>query len=185
MAKKRSLAPFAFLVVLFAAVWMYFTPYLAMRKLEAAAEAGDTRALNDLVDFPALRESVKSELRSTVSRRIASDEGNPLAALGGLIAGKLASPFVDAAVTPQGIAALTEGRRPGEESDEKGDGEKRGVRAPDVKVKQGYEGLDRFVVRFHDRESGKERVALVMEREGLAGWKLTGVRLDGGDEGEK
>lgn len=183
MARKRSLAPFVFLVVLAAAAWMYATPYLAMRKLQAAAEAGDTRALNDLVDFPALRESVKSELRGTVSRRIASDEGNPLAALGGMLAGKLASPFVDAAVTPQGIAALTEGRRPGEEGAR--DGGKRGVRAPDVKVKQGYEALDRFVVRFHDREKGDERVALVLEREGLAGWKLTGVRLDGGDRDEK
>ncbi|HEX2203332.1 MAG TPA: DUF2939 domain-containing protein [Longimicrobium sp.] len=175
MAKKRSLAPFALLVVLLAAAWMYATPYLAMRKLQAAAEAGDTRALNELVDFPALRESVKQELRSTVSRRIAADEGNPLAALGGLIAGKLASPFVDAAVTPQGIAALTEGRRPGEEGEKEG-GE-RGVRAPDVKVKRGYEGVDKFVVHFHEKESGDERIALVLERDGLAGWKLTGVRL--------
>ena len=174
MARKSSLAPFAVLVMLFAAVWLYFTPHLAMRRLQTAAEAGDTQALNELVDFPAFRESVKQGVRTAVAREI-SDRDDPLARLGGMIAGAFAAPLVDAFVTPEGIAALTEGRRPSED----GGGEDRdgGVRAPDLEVDREYEGLDRFVIRFREKETGQERVALVMRRDGIADWKLAGVRL--------
>ena len=173
--RKSSLAPFAVLVALFAAVWLYFTPHLAMRRLQTAAEAGDTQALNELVDFPAFRESVKQEVRTAVAREI-SDRDDPLARLGGMIAGAFASPLVDAFVTPEGIAALAEGRRPSEDEDDGRDGDG-GVRVPDMEADRGYEGLDRFVIHFREKESGKERVALVMRRDGIASWKLAGVRL--------
>lgn len=179
MKKRSSLFPFLLLAVLFAGVWMYFTPWLALKKIQAAAERGDAETLNEMVDFPAFRESVKQNVRSAVSREIegVGGEKNPLAALGGMLAGALASPMVDAFVTPEGIAALTSGSRPGKDGDgaEK-DGKGDGIDV-DVDVKREYETLDRFVVHFVDQENGNERVALVMRREGLAGWKLVGVRL--------
>src|SRR5687768_5642828 len=49
MKKRSSLAPFLLLAVLFAGVWMYFTPWLALRKIQAAAERGDAQALNEMV----------------------------------------------------------------------------------------------------------------------------------------
>jgi hypothetical protein len=173
MAKKRSgFSSLLILAVLFAAVWMYFTPYLAMNRLQKAAKTGDTEALNELVDFPSLRESVKTNVRSAVENSV-SRSHNPLAVLGGMLAGAVASPVVDAVVTPSGIAALTEGRRPGQR-DRDGD---EGVRVKDVTVKRGYEDLDHFIVRFQDRNDGKEKLALVLRRDGLYHWKLTGIRL--------
>ncbi|HSU12924.1 DUF2939 domain-containing protein [Longimicrobium sp.] len=174
MAKKRSaFSSLLILAVLFAAVWMYFTPYLAMNRLQKAAKAGDTEALNELVDFPALRESVKTNVRSAVENSVGHDR-NPLAVLGGLLAGAVAGPLVDAFVTPSGIAALTEGERPGQHRDGQQDG---GVRVKNVKVERGYEGMDQFVVHFKDKTDGTEKMALVMHRDGLFHWKLTGIRL--------
>jgi hypothetical protein len=89
-----------------------------------------------------------------------------------MLAGAVASPLVDAFVTPSGIAALTEGERPGRRRD--GDG---GVRVKDVKVDRGYESMDQFVVHFKDKTDGTEKMALVMHRDGLFHWKLVGVRL--------
>jgi hypothetical protein len=43
-------------------------------------------------------------------------------------------------------------------------------------MERGYEGMGRFEVRYVDRESGDERIALIMRRDGLD-WKLTGVRF--------
>lgn len=171
MKKRFSLGPFLFLALLFAGVWMYFSPYLAFRKMQNAAEAGDTAALDQLVDFPRLRASVKQGVSTAVSREV-DDHSNPLAAVAGFVAGRLASPVVDAVVSPQGIAALTRGdTRGGRE------GGRPRVDAPDLEAKRRYESLDRFVIHFVEEDSGKERVALVMEREGIAGWKLVGVRL--------
>ncbi|HEX8697177.1 MAG TPA: DUF2939 domain-containing protein [Longimicrobium sp.] len=175
MKKRGFLTPFVFLALLFGAVWLYFTPYLALQRLQDAAEAGDVETMNELVDFPALRQSVKTGVSTAVARGI-GDEGNPLARVGGMLAGTLAAPLVNTFVSPEGIAALTQGRRP-DQGGRSGDGDDDRVKVEGIDVERGYESMDRFVVRFVDEESGKERVSLVMRREGIAGWKLSGVRL--------
>jgi hypothetical protein len=180
MRKRSSLAPFLFLALLFAGVWLYFTPYLALRKIQAAAERGDAETLNEMVDFPAFRESVKQGVRTAVSREIShggEGSGNPFAAIGGMIAGALVGPMVDGLVTPEGIAALTNGIRPDRDGDGKGSGGEERTIDPDVEITREYESVDRFVIHFVDEKSGKERLALVMHRDGLADWKLSGVRL--------
>jgi hypothetical protein len=177
MAKKRSpLASLLVLALLFAAVWLYFTPYLALHRLQAAAKSGDTEAMNELVDFPSLRESVKQDITGVVENGI-SHSHNPLAVFGGLLLGRVSAPLVDAVLTPQGIAALTEGHRPGLHNANGDTADQPSVRIKGVDVKRGYEGLDLFVVHFVDRNSGHEKMALLMRRDGIARWRLSGVRL--------
>jgi hypothetical protein len=180
MAAKRSpLSTLLVLAVLFAGVWLYFTPYLALTRLQKAAKNGDTQAMTELVDFPSLRESVKTNVRSSVEHAV-SRRHNPIGMLGGLLAGAVASPLVDAFVTPQGIAALTEGERPGSRAHRDGDGGAN-VRVKNVKVKRGYESVDLFVVHFVDRDDGHERMALLMRRDGIVHWRLSGIRLPGAE----
>ena len=175
MAQKRSsFSTLLVLAALFAGVWLYFTPYLAMNKLQKAARQGDEEAMAELVDFPALRESVKGNVRSAVANTVG--ERNPIGVLGGILAGTVAGPVVDAVVTPQGIAALTEGERPGQRR--RADGDAR-LRVKDVKVKRGYEGFDLFVVHFVSKDDGHERMALLMRREGITRWRLSGIRIPG------
>lgn len=172
MRRRSPLVPLFSLALCVFAAWMYFSPYLAYRKLTRAADRGDVEALNDVVDFPALRTSFKDNVRTAVAREISADADNPFAAMGGALAGMLTSRVVDAAVTPAGIAALTRGNDPTE-----GDG--RGEQAQEntnVEREKRYEGLNRFAIRYMDRESGGEQFALIMRRDGL-GWKLTGVRF--------
>jgi len=171
------------LAALFAAVWLYFTPYLAMNQLQKAAKAGDTQAMNELVDFPSLRESVKHNVRSAVANEMGQRSHGALGTLGGLLAGALAGPVVDAFVTPDGIAALTQGQRPGSRRDGAIDSVVN-ANSKDVKVKRGYESLDLFVVHFIDRDDGKEKMALLMRRDGLTHWRLTGIRLPAADKAD-
>ncbi|HEX8358913.1 MAG TPA: DUF2939 domain-containing protein, partial [Longimicrobium sp.] len=105
-------------------------------------------------------------------------ERNPLAALGAAFAGVLVDPLVDSFVTPAGIASAVRGERPSLRR-ERGRAKEE---AKKLELSQGYEGTDTFVLHFRDRESGKERMALVMRREGLAEWKLSALRLPGGAE---
>jgi Protein of unknown function (DUF2939) len=169
MRRTNSVAALAVCV---AAAWLYFTPYLAYGKLTDAADRGDVEALNEVVDFPALRSSFKENIRTGVSRGIDRDGGNPFATIGGALAGMVTAPVVDAAVTPAGIAALTRGNDPRDRDDED-ESETRGLERD-----RRYEGANRFAIRYLDPESGDERIALLMRREGL-GWKLTGVRFGG------
>lgn len=172
---KKSL----FMLALFAvAGWLYFTPYMALNKLQAAAEAGDSRALDEMVDFPALRASIKSEVQGAVSRGIQRD-GGVFAAMGAAVSGVIVQPVVNAAVTPQGISLLMKGERPtDDEARDRRDGDD-GWRE-NVKIGRRYEATDRFIVEYRDRRSGDERISLVMHREGLR-WRLAGVRFPRAD----
>lgn len=167
---KKSL----FTLALFAFVgWLYFTPYLALNKLQAAAEAGDAQALNEMVDFPALRSSIKNEVQGAVSRGIQKD-GGVFAAAAAAVSGVIVEPVVNAAVTPQGISLLMKGERPtgGDAEDREDDDSWR----ENIKIGRRYEAADRFVVEYRDRRSGDERISLVMHRDGLR-WRLAGVRF--------
>lgn len=181
MSRRRSpLAPLLALIVCAGLVYAYFTPYLALRKMQAAAENGDTRALAEMVDFDALRGSMRGEVREAAAREVGGSKPGTLGKVGGAIAsalvGAVADPVVNTVVTPQGVSLLLQGRRPGEKR--KVEENARSWRQ-DVRISRGYEGPGRFLVRYHDRASGDERLALVLERAGLSEWRLVGVRLGG------
>jgi len=136
-------------------------------------------ALARLVDFPSVRASVKEEVRSAMAEQIDREGDNPFARFGAALAGMMVDPLVDSFVTPGGIAAAVRGERPsvgdkGRERAEKA--------ARDVEVTRGYEGVDTFVLHFRDKDDGKERMTLVMHREGLADWKLSAIRLPDGEK---
>jgi hypothetical protein len=165
--------PIFSLLLCVAAAWLYFTPYRAVDKLQAAAERGDSQAMNEMVDFPALRTSIRTEIQSATARGIQKD-GGLFATLGAAAAGFVVGPVVDAAVTPEGINLLMKGRTPG---DDEGDSdEDDGKWREQTKITRRWEASDRFVVRYSDRESGEDRMALVMRREGLQ-WRLAGIRF--------
>lgn len=172
MRKSSFFGPFVFIAVCAVAIWLYFTPHLAMRRLQQAAEAGDRAALAEMVDFPSVRASVKEEVRDALSERISKDD-SPLGAFGAALAGVVVDPLVDSFVTPSGIAAAVRGERPSLG----GHGERAEKAAKDLEVARGYESVDTFVLHFRDRDDGEERMALVMRRDGLAGWKLSAIRI--------
>jgi len=164
--------PIFSLALCVAAAWLYFTPYMAVNKLQAAAERGDAEALNEMVDFPALRTSIRTEIQGATARGIQKD-GGVLAALGAAAAGFVVGPVVDAAVTPQGISMLMKGQSPGDDDKDSDDEESW---RDDVKIHRRWEASDKFVVQYRNRDSGRDQIALVMRREGLR-WRLTGIRF--------
>jgi hypothetical protein len=171
---KKLFLPLVVVGAIAAGGWFYMTPYFALQRLQHAAEAGDTNALRDMVDFPSVRQSLKDEARQAVAGELRGRSGSgALGSLGGLFAGAVVDRVVDVAVQPEGIAAMTRGVRPGGrargESSERID--------PNVDVARGYESMDRYVVAFRDQDSGRQRLALVLERDGLVDWKLAAVRL--------
>ncbi len=180
-ARRPPIAPLLLLAAALGGAWAFSAPFRAYADLKTAAREGRRDELQALVDFPAFRESVKEEVRHSVERGIAGDgAGNLASRIGGLLAGAVAAPVVDQVVSPDGIAALTEGARPGEQA-----GAKEAANGGEERwdVRRGYEDLSTFAVRFHDPETGRERVALLLHREGLS-WRLRELRLPPPQQGE-
>jgi hypothetical protein len=183
MSNRRSrIVPLFALALCLGAAYVYFSPYVAFARLKLAAGSGDEQALRALVDFPAVRESVKGEVSGAVGRTLSL--GGRVRGLGGIAgaaAGVLSSHVVDALVTPQGISALVKGGRSVKDAArDAGGGSQGGGGAPAVTTTQGYEGPNTFVVHLAERGSGKERASLVLTRSGIVSWRMTGVRMGAG-----
>jgi hypothetical protein len=163
------------LLLIAALTWFFFTPHLAVRGMRAAAEARDATKLSQYVNFPALKESLKSAFTAKLAAEAAkSQEGNPFAALGAAFAAAFISPLIDALVTPESLAMIMKGDKPelGKTRKEPSAG------PPETETTMSYEGLHLFVVSLKAKGSAEEPVGLVFSREGFfSPWRLSAIRL--------
>ena len=176
LAVGLTVAAVAVIVIAWAAA-----PVLAAQALIRAAKAGDVDRIEQLVDFPALRESLKDELTTELAAHMRRDPRMAESDLGGLgliLAPMLLSGAVDAVVTPEVVAQMvTTAEAPDptvRDQPEPGDA---GDRGDDIHQAWGYRDLNAFAVTLTDRDRPEQRLALILERRGLFDWKLAAVDI--------
>jgi hypothetical protein len=182
----------------------YASPYMALNNLKRAADARDTQTVNEYVDFPALRESLKQQVTGLLTRRLdAHGNGNPFAAIGAMIGVALIGPLVDAYATPDGVAALLNGMPPrgnpgerppvppapaapapepapsvaGNTANGPANSENSATPPQPPQTTAGYRGINEFVVTYQ-HGAGDARYSAILRREGLFTWKLAAVNLN-------
>ncbi|TDY26385.1 DUF2939 family protein [Paraburkholderia sp. BL6665CI2N2] len=193
-------------VVIAALGFAYASPYIALNNLKRAADARDAQTVNQYVDFPALRESLKEQVAGLLTRRLgAHSNGNPLAAIGAMIGVALIGPLVDAYATPDGVAALLNGMPPRGDPGERppappaannpsdaaatapapaappagnaANGNANTTPPQPPQTTAGYRGLNEFVVTYQ-HGAGDARYSAIFRREGIFTWKLAAVNLN-------
>lgn len=173
--KPSLVVPVVTLLVLAVLVWGYAQPYFALAHLREVAKSGDREALAQCVDFPALRQNLKTSIGSMMVKRAAGDpQGDPLAVLGAVVARVVVDPLVDNIVTPDGIGMLADGQRlfSGEPPTVPADAQ----RETGVRVRQGYARLDEFHATV-TIDAGRTPIStFVFHRRGLR-WVLTDIRV--------
>jgi hypothetical protein len=199
----------ALIVIVVAAVlgYGYASPYVALDRLKRAADARDVATVNEYVDYPALRDSLKLQVTGLLTRRL-GHSGNPLAAIGAMIGVALIGPLVDAYATPDGVAALLNGMPPRGEPGERpppppastdhaanpaapaqptapGSNASNASDAPNgttppqpPQTTAGYRSVNEFVVSYQ-HGVGDTRYSAIFTRQGLFSWKLSAVDLNG------
>jgi hypothetical protein len=197
-----SAAVVAAIAVVALLAYGYASPYIALDRLKRAADARDAETVNQYVDYPALRESLKQQVTEVLMRRVEM-HNNPFAAIGAMIGAALIGPLVDAYATPDGVAALLNGMppsgKPGERP-EPPDGAAAASKAPSApsapraasgygstpdeaqqpappRSAAGYRGINEFAVTYHRRDTGDTRYSAILHRDGLFSWKLVAVDL--------
>jgi Protein of unknown function (DUF2939) len=165
-------------------VWMYFAPHLTVRSMRLAAERGDAEALSAHVDFPALRESVKSQLADAMDERIGDrNKASAFGALGARLATAIADPMIDAMLTPQALSLMFSGgglaldglatagiRHPDASPGESG-------HLPQWQADMGYEDVSTFTVRLRPDDDAIPPSTLIFKRDKLLLWKLSGIEM--------
>jgi Protein of unknown function (DUF2939) len=163
----------AFLLIA-VSTWFYFTPHLAAKEMKSAAEAKDVAKLASYVDFPALKENLKSSFNAKIASGITKDKSaNPVGALGSAMAGAFVNPMVDALVTPENLAKLMSASKPQTTKTD----EQTKSSDSDTDVSTSYESFNRFVVKVKKKGSKEEPVGLVFNLDGLFSWKLSDLQM--------
>ena len=154
----------------------YFaSPYLAASQLKAAVLAADADQLEKRVDFPAVRESLKSQLSAALLAKLQNDpemKANPFAGLGVMMMPAIVDKAVDAYVTPEGLRAMAKGGKPGNPNATL-DAEPN----PDLVYTSEYVSLNRFRIKMKKKSTDELGPSFLFERRGLMSWILIKVEL--------
>jgi hypothetical protein len=153
---------------------LYASPYITLYQMYQAVEHKDVQEVSNYVDFPALRDSVKTNLKTIVTKETAQSSNPILGLLGSVMGGVVLDPVVDHLVTPAGVAALLEGQQL--QLGNKGSKVQfePGTGSPDVKAE--YESFNQFAVTVKPKGEAIEPVTILLSRNGFS-WKISGVRL--------
>lgn len=165
--------------LVFAAAY-FASPFLALHDLQQAARTGDRDRLDQLVDFPRVRENLKAKIDAYVLQSMRSDPGmanNPFAGLGALIVPAIADRAIDTYVTPDGIAAAVNNGTPPKLNASDAAAQSQAV-ASRLNTSPSFADLDHFKVALSRSDAPGTRLTLVLERHGLFGWKLTRLDFD-------
>src|SRR5580700_10057533 len=106
---KSKIVKTAVVALMAIAAYWYWSPFLVVHQLQLAAQNRDADALNEHVDYPKLRESIKNQYSDRLADRFGhfADSDNDFAtigaALGSMIGKAVVSPIVDALVRPDAI----------------------------------------------------------------------------------
>ncbi|MDI1270497.1 MAG: DUF2939 domain-containing protein [Polaromonas sp.] len=193
---SKTIKGAAVAAVLTIAGYWYWSPFLAVRQLQSAAQKKDADAFNERVDYPKLRESLKGQFAAIMGERLVKpeDAGNGFAALGAMLGLAMVNQFVDAMVRPEAVMrAMQDGQlAPKANSPSDSPAPTPPAGKPDVtakaepqedKPKWAYErkGVDKLIAYASDpmkpEVPNQEKLGLVFQRSGFADWKLTEFRL--------
>jgi len=169
--------------VLGAVIAFFAAPAVAFFGIRSAAEAGDVAGLARLIDFPAVRQSLRPQLdgNPAASAPAPSFLEDPIGAVRRQFeqATAPAAPDVDAYLSPAALAALTRGegraasRRTGAQPSSADNANTGGPMPRPV-----YWGMNR--ARMSVVDDGGATTLFTFERQGPFEWKLVHVGLPGG-----
>jgi len=109
MRRNKLIAAIVVLLIVAMGAWYWASPLLAMSQLRDAARSGDEQELKEAIDFPSVRESLKSQLSAQMALQVAdAKQKGGFEALGAALAMGMVGPMIDGLVTPQFIAGTIE-----------------------------------------------------------------------------
>ena len=181
---KSTLAAILVAMLAGAAYW-YWSPFLAIRAMQSAARTSDADAFNTHVDYPRLRESLKSQFSALMAEHVgqSADPKNPFEALGTMLGLAMVDKMVDAMVRPE---TVMRGMQSGNFGPKASDLDSEPTATADSsksgggKPKWSYvrKGADKLIA-YTDADTGPDdkKVGIIFERSGFADWKVTELRL--------
>jgi len=169
---KKIVGALVAIFVLIIGGYYYASPYLVLNSIKGAAQAGDSEKVSAYIDYPSVRQSFKDQMNAYMVKGMASKETDGWEALGAMIATTMVDKIVDAAVTPEGMTLMLQGKDFGDSL--KPTPKETSTHQSSTKAKLDYStrylSMNMFEVTLKNPENDKE-LKVIMERDGLS-WKV-------------
>jgi hypothetical protein len=155
--------------ILIAAGGFFLAPWFALQAVRSAAESRDSQALDDLVDYNAVRAGLSAQMSGAPAPAPIDPWQHPLQAMRQALQASpmVSAPRVESYLTPDALNAELNGRAPGQP-----------VSAhpwPNLR----YWGFDRCRLAVVDPADPRRETLLTFQRRGWYTWKLSQIRLAG------
>ncbi|MBS0296819.1 MAG: DUF2939 domain-containing protein [Proteobacteria bacterium] len=170
---QRLLTTVLTLAVIIAALAFVSAPYFAFFALRSAAQAEDVQGLSQLVDYDAVRSSLKAQLTGTASAAPPSFWQDPVGAIQHAIAPLEPTPKVEALLKPAALNALTRGQ--GWDSIKASKTADASAASPWPRVR--FWGVNRCRLGVPSASTGWGETVFTFERKGVFSWKLVQIAM--------
>src|ERR1022692_4503657 len=150
------------------------SPYWTLHQMRSAAQAGQGDRLAGYVDFPAVRESIKTQFVATMADQM-KDAGkdNASAAFGNMLAASMMNGILDMMITPDGLVRIMKQGKLQRDTASAASPAAPAVTdtpatpAKPLRIDREYEGLKGFKVTMFDPSSDKPITQFVLNRDGI------------------
>ena len=189
--RKRWLTAMAVLLVLMAGGYYFASPWMMLARLKADAQARNIASMENHIDFPAVRASIKAQIQARLMARMGGHTEDGVTALGMALANAVIDPVVAAVAFPQGMVAAMNGENPlpglnrldiavpQPQTPMRTEPAQQQAQTPPASSRRqwrlSYVGPNQVVVRAVPAQEGDPY--LVMRRQGLFAWKVTDLQL--------
>jgi hypothetical protein len=169
MDRTRWITLAAVILLVAGAAWYFASPAYTLSRMKAAAESNDPDAMSAYIDYPTLRDDMKSDLMEQIMAQAEKDTSG-FGALGMALGTAMIGPMIDGMVSPAGMKAAFSANGNKVAGAQRAKTPKALQMKEDMLIKR--RGLSEFVVTSKSEPDG----GMIFKRHGL-GWKLSGVDL--------
>ena len=158
----------------------YATPYIALHNMQQAAQAKDAAALNEYIDYPAVKESLKLSMNSEMSKALLKNKTDSgMNAFATMFAAAFVNPMIDIVVTPDNMAMMLQADMPKaiDTDDKSTPNQAEKSVTHDVISHKSYQDFNHFVVTLAKADHPNSAFTFTFERNGLINWKLKGLAI--------
>lgn len=155
--------------------YVYATPYITLFMLQRAMEMKNAKDVEKFIDFPDVRDSLRSQYSEYIKEYVKGDQQDVgLAAFTAGVGNALAGTFIDLAIQPSNLQKWLDGNSIIPDESTGLDISLKRLDPASSRVSMGYLDLETFEVRF--KESGPFK-SIVFERRNLVFWKIIGLKI--------
>jgi hypothetical protein len=173
--RRKSLVIGATVIGLLAG-YVYATPYITLFMLQRAMETKNAKDVEKFIDFPGVRDSLRSQYSEYIKEYVKGDQQDMhLAAFSAGVGNALIGTFIDQAIKPSNLQKWLDGDSIIAEKSTDLDVSIRSLNSASSTMSMGYQDPETFEVRFKDSGSFQ---SITLERRNVVFWKIVGIRLD-------